>query len=144
MISGRPAPQGSHELGSAGQFRDSSPYLAAWRQAIKIEAFRTYQRLGIDPAALPVFGAGTPVVVELCTFFVGADQCRAEGTEAPIGPPDVDKFLRAMLDALGGAKNCARLFADDSQVVDVKRLSKVRADVAKATGAVITVSDGRD
>lgn len=141
---GRPAPQGSKEQGGAGQLRESSIYLPAWRAAVKLAAFEAYRAAGIDPAALPLFPAGTPVTVELCTFFVGPTQCRADGTDEPTGTPDIDKLLRAVLDALGGQqKGSARCFADDSQVVLIKKLSKVR-DAHLPTGAYIILSDGRD
>jgi hypothetical protein len=139
---GRPAPQGSKQLGGAGQLREQSAYLPAWRAAVKIAAFERYRLLGIDPASLPVFPAGVPVIVEQCTFFVGPDQCRAEGTDEPIGTPDIDKLLRAVLDALGGAKGSGRVFADDAQVVEIRALRKLRA--TSQTGVMIVISDGRD
>jgi Holliday junction resolvase RusA-like endonuclease len=143
MAVGRPAPQGSKRGGAAGQMLEQSAYLPAWRAAVKLAAYEEYRNRGIDPAALPLFAAGVPVIVEQCTFFVGPDQCRAEGTDEPTGAPDVDKLLRAVLDALGGAKHGgARCFADDSQVVDVLRLRKVRA--TSQTGVMIIISDGRD
>lgn len=140
---GRPAPQGSKQLGGAGQLLEQSAYLPAWRQAVKTAAYEEYQRRGITPAALPVFPAGVPVIVELCTFFVRPDQCRAEGTDEPTGTPDIDKLLRAVLDALGGQRQgSARCFADDAQVVEIRGLRKVRA--TSQTGAMIVISDGRD
>lgn len=139
---GRPAPQGSKQLGGAGQLLEQSAYLPAWRQAVKIAAYERYRLLGIDPASLPLFPAGVPVIVEQCTFFVGPDQCRAEGTDEPIGTPDIDKLLRAVLDALGGAKGSGRVFADDSQVVEIRALRKLRA--TSQTGVMIVISDGRD
>lgn len=145
-VVGRPAPQGSHDLGSAGQFLDSSPYLRAWRQAVRIATFRAYSQVGIQPRALPAFAAGVPVIFERITFYLAPEQCRAAGTDAPIGKPDVDKLLRATLDALGGAhdpEQHARLYADDSQVVEVRNLSKERAPRGNP-GALIIVTDGRD
>lgn len=142
---GRPAPQGSKQSGGAGQLLEQSAYLPAWRQAVKIAAYEEYQRRGIKPATLPVFGPGVPVVIESLTFFVGPDQCRADGTDEPLGTPDIDKLLRAVLDALGGAKGnhkSARCYADDSQVVEIRALRKVRATTQ--TGAMIVISDGRD
>lgn len=141
---GRPAPQGSKEQGGAGRLRESSIYLPAWRAAVKLASFEAYRAADIDPSALPVFPVGVPVTVELCTFFVGPTQCRADGTDEPIGTPDLDKLLRAVLDALGGQqKGSARCFADDSQVVLINNLSKVRASSGE-TGAYIILSDGRD
>lgn len=142
---GRPAPQGSHELGGAGQFRDSSPYLAAWRTAVKVAAYRAYLDAEIPHTSLPLFGRGEPVFIEQCSFIVDDAQCRAEGTDYPIGTPDVDKLLRGVLDALGGAHGSnARLYVDDSQVVLVNGLGKFRATLAQPRGAIIIVSDGRE
>jgi hypothetical protein len=146
IVEGRPAPQGSHDLGSAGQFLDSSPYLAAWRAAVRNATFRAYREAGIGPEQLPLFPAGVPVIVERMDFYVQDDQCRAAGTDEPIGKPDIDKFLRATLDALGGArhsKDHARLYADDSQVKQVRDLRKERSRSGRS-GAIIIVSDGRD
>lgn len=149
-VAGRPAPQGSHELGGAGQLLDSSAYLPAWRQAIKVGAYRAYQAASITDGSVlheGLFPLGTPVVIETCIFFVQDDQCRAEGTEQPLGKPDIDKLLRAALDALGGAKDwkrTARLFRDDSQVVAINGLAKRRATAERPPGALIIVSDGRD
>lgn len=145
-VYGRPAPQGSKEAGTGGALLESSPYLPAWRQAVKRGAFEAYAAAGIDPAALPLIPAGTPVIIERCEFYVTDEQCRAEGTDEPIGKPDIDKLLRSTLDALGGAegKRSARLFADDSQVKRIRDLAKERAMPGGPTGALIIVSDGRD
>lgn len=141
-VIGRPAPQGSKEQGPAGQLLESSPYLPAWRQAVKIGAYEAYKAAGIDPRALPLIPAGRPVLVELCEFIVTDEQCRAADTEEPLGDPDVDKLLRATLDPLGGGKtNTARVFADDSQVWKVRDLSKRRTDPGELPGAIIVISD---
>jgi Holliday junction resolvase RusA-like endonuclease len=142
---GRPAPQGSKERGPASQMLESSVYLPAWRRAVVLGAYRAYQAAGIEHDRLPLIPRSVPVVVEHCTFYVGPDQCRCEGTDEPLGAPDVDKLLRATLDALGGARRrTARLFADDSQVKGCRELWKKRADASGPTGALIVISDGRD
>lgn len=141
---GRPAPQGSHNLGGAGQFLDASPYLAAWRQAVKVATYRAYEAAAVDFRALPLYPAGTPVVVESCVFYVADDQCRSAGRDETTGKPDIDKLLRAVLDALGGAPGSARLFADDSQVVEIRDLRKTRRAPGERTGAMIVISDGRE
>lgn len=146
IVQGRPAPQGSHDLGSAGQFLDNSAYLKSWRAAVRRAAFYAYAGAGVRPEQLPLFPAGVPVIFDRLDFYVGDDQCRAAGTDEPIGKPDIDKLLRATLDALGGArdpKNHARLFADDSQVKRIRELGKERSR-SGLTGAYIVVSDGRD
>lgn len=140
---GRPAPQGSKEQGGAGQLLESSIYLPAWRQAVKVAAFQAYRDHGIDPAALPLLPRGRVVVIERLWFFVTAEQCRAEDTDEPLGAPDVDKLLRATLDPLGGGRrNTARLYADDSQVKGVRDLWKYRATAESPPGAVILVNLG--
>jgi Holliday junction resolvase RusA-like endonuclease len=145
QVEGRPAPQGSKHLGGAGQLLEQSPHLAAWRQAVKLAAWRAFKGAGIDPAHLPVFGPNVPVIIEQCTFFVGADQCRGDATAEPVGTPDIDKLLRSTLDALGGQRQgSARLFADDAQVVRIEKLSKCRVYGMFVPGALIIVSDGRD
>lgn len=144
---GRPAPQGSHDLGGAGQVLDSSPYLKSWRQQVRIATMRAYAAAGIRGDQLPLFPTGVPVVIERMTFYLLPEQCRALGTDEPIGKPDIDKLLRSTLDALGGAanpKHHARLFADDSQVIKIRELEKARIITAGKSGVFIIVSDGRD
>jgi crossover junction endodeoxyribonuclease RusA len=144
-VFGRPAPQGSKQLGGAGQLLEQSAYLPAWRQAVKVAAYKAYQAADIRHTSLPLFAAGTPVVVESCVFYVTDEQCRADGTDLPLGTPDIDKLLRATLDALGGQqRGSARLFADDSQVVRIRDLAKERPAPGRPTGAMIIVSDGRE
>lgn len=147
-VFGRPAPQGSKRAGAApGSMIEQSPYLPAWRAAVKRWAYEAYKQAGIRPGELPLFPAGRAVEIEVCTFHViRGVQCGAAGSDLPIGEPDIDKLLRATLDPLGGMKrDSARLFADDAQVTAVRSLTKVWA-VPGITepGATIIVSDGRD
>lgn len=145
QVLGRPAPQGSKRTGGAGQLLEQSDYLPAWKQAIRIGVYRAYAQREIAEDALPLFPAGTPIYIESCVFYVGPEQCRADGTHEPIGTPDIDKLLRGLLDALGGGRRgTARLFADDSQIVRIANLSKQRAGHPDRTGALIIVSDGKD
>jgi crossover junction endodeoxyribonuclease RusA len=138
-VYGRPAPQGSKDLGGAGQLLEQSPYLPAWRVAVKRGAYEAYREAGIDPARLPLFAAGVPVTIERCWFYVTAEQCRSAGTDEPVGGPDIDKLLRAALDPLGGAKRgSARVFADDAQVTCVKDLQKRRGVTG---GALIIIRE---
>jgi hypothetical protein len=144
---GRPAPQGSKELGTGGALLESSAYLPAWRQAVRIAAFRAYAEHGILPPALPLYPAGRSIHIERCVFIVEEQQCRAEGTDEPLGKPDIDKLLRGTLDALGGAKSSkhsARLYADDSQVVAIDGLRKTRplpgVPLYDRPGAIIVIA----
>ncbi len=144
-VVGRPAPQGSKRTGGAGQLLESSAYLPAWRAAIRIGAFKAYATAGIDPQWLPVFPVGVPVAIERCVFWVTPDQCRASGMELAIGKPDIDKLLRSTLDALGGGRyKTARLYDDDSQIIAINGLAKMRPTGGRRPGASITISDGKD
>lgn len=136
-VVGRPAPQGSHELGSAGQFRDSSDYLASWRAAVKRDVRMAFRDAGVPPAAMPLIGAGIPVHVHALSFILLDEQCRAAGTNEPTGRPDIDKLLRATLDGLTDA----RAYGDDAQVVKIHSLEKVRAQPGEQAGAFIIISD---
>lgn len=143
-VHGRPAPQGSKKLGGAGQLIEQSAYLPAWRTAVKVATYKAYEAAGIHFTELPLFRAGTPVTVETCTFLLDPEQCRIEGSDLPLAPPDIDKLLRSTLDALGGAHSgTARLFQDDSQVVRIMNLSKQRPTPGIERGAVIIISDER-
>ena len=137
-VFGRPAPQGSKELGGAGQLRESSAYLPAWRTAVRAGAYEAYRAAGIPRNALPVFPAGVPLWIEHCVFYLDPAQGKATNK------PDIDKLLRSTLDALGGAYGkSARLFADDSQIVQIDGLRKIGTESLTdgQPGAYIIISD---
>lgn len=123
-VVGRPAPQGSKEQGQYGQLRESSPYLPAWRAAVKRAVYRQYRNLGIEPTALPLFVG--PVGVRVIFYLNTGQRIDSE--------PDGDKLERAVWDAL----TKARVWEDDGRVVDWSGV-KVQAEPASATGADIIV-----
>jgi Holliday junction resolvase RusA-like endonuclease len=123
-VTGRPAPQGSKNKGSAGQLREQSPYLPAWRAAVKRAAYEAYQAAGVEPDALPLLRG--PVGIRV-TFRLDPDR-------RPDAPPDLDKLLRATWDAL----TSARAWEDDGRVVHVES-EKVRGDPDMPTGADIEI-----
>lgn len=140
-MTGRPAPQGSKKLGGAGQLLEQSAYLPAWRAAVKIGCYKAYAAVGLAGDRIPLFPRTVGVHIEQLTFLVDATQCRTDGTDLPLGTPDVDKLLRSTLDALGGARrDTARLFEDDSQVIRISNMSKQRPAGVRP-GAIIIVSD---
>lgn len=120
-VPGRPAPQGSKEQGSAGQMREASRYLPAWRNAIKKAVYERYLALGVLKNDLPLMrkAVGAEIVVHQET--------------TPTAKPDLDKLQRAIFDAL----TIARLIEDDALVV-VVRARKIKA-INGRTGADITV-----
>lgn len=115
---GRPAPQGSKQLGQQGQMRESSPHLPAWRKALRLAAYEALAAAGVQPTDRPLFPKGTPIKCYL-GFLVDWPQGAAEqpgGFPLDIrGSGDIDKLTRAVLDAM----SAAGVWADDRQVVDV-------------------------
>lgn len=124
VVNGRPAPQGSKRAGAHGQMREASVYLPAWRHAVRRAAYETYRELGVPAADLPLFRGA---VAFGATFWLDAGQ-RADG------PPDLDKLLRAVWDAL----TRARVWEDDSRVIEIIWAEKRQA-VDGRTGADIQV-----
>lgn len=129
--SGRVAPQGSKEHGSAGQLLEVSKYLPSWRLALKKGVYERYKELGIVPADLPLFRG--PVGFS-ATYHMLDDQ--------PLdGPPDLDKILRGTWDVFGkGTEKApgARLIEDDGRFVVIREVREVRA-INGNSGALITV-----
>lgn len=124
-VNGRPAPQGSKRRGAAGQMREQSVYLPAWRAAVGVATYRRYQALGIRPEDLPLFSGA----VEFgATFWMPGDH-RVDG------PPDLDKLVRAVWDAL----TTSRVWEDDCRVTEVLWLSKCIVPDGRDTGCDLRV-----
>lgn len=126
-VNGRPAPQGSKRLGERGQMREASPYLPAWRDAVKVATYRAYMAAGVDAAVLPLFRG--PVGCSI-TFRMTTEQ-RVDSA------PDLDKLVRAVWDALTDA----RVWEDDGRVVRVAAGKRVIVD-DEPTGADIVIVGG--
>lgn len=127
-VPGRPAPQGSKKHGAHGQLRESSVYLAPWRQAIKAAVYAGYEVRGIRPADLPLFRGPVAIGVTFCLSDEQLVDNRIDGR------PDLDKLLRGLFDGL----TMARLWDDDSRVVEIAYAGKSRTR-AGWTGADLTV-----
>jgi hypothetical protein len=106
--------------------RESSPYLPAWRAAVKLAAYERYRELGITPEDLPWFTG--PVAVRLMFWL--------DGERVDVAP-DIDKLVRSTLDALGGSRRGARAFDDDARVISLG-VDKVRRGDRPA-GATIAI-----
>ena len=126
---GRPAPQGSKRMGQAGQMREASPYLPAWRAALTVAVYRRYERLGIPPEDLPLFRGAVSFGV---TFFLDTGQ-RVDA------PPDLDKLIRAVWDVL----TRARVWEDDARVTEILWATKVAATQQEPVGAALHVKGHR-
>lgn len=123
-VTGRPAPQGSKRQGAAGQMREQSPYLPAWRAAVKRATYEAYKAAGVEPAALPLLRGP----VQASVLF------RLEHGRRADAPPDLDKLLRSTFDALTEA----RVWEDDGRVVFVMS-GKDAALEGESMGATIEI-----
>lgn len=111
-VAGRPAPQGSKKpmprkrrdgtYTGKVSMRESSKYLEAWRELVTWHAMRKRKGQTLEgPLALTVdFYLEKPATTKYPDY--------------PQGPPDTDKLLRAIGDALTQSK----LIRDDAQFID--------------------------
>lgn len=125
-VNGRPAPQGSKHKGAHGQMREASPYLPAWRAAVRNTAHRHLLALGVPVEVRPHLRGA--VVVRRLVFIMDPSQ--------PLdGPPDLDKLQRAVFDAL----THAGLWEDDARVRRVELLDERHPRPGELPGCVIEV-----
>lgn len=132
IVRDRPQPEGSKSpfaarkagafTGRAHVVDDNRPALVNWRGSVRTEAQKA---VDADPGRYPLEG---PVVIAV-TFtkpLTSGLAKRMQHLHWPYKKPDLDKYLRAVLDAL----QAAGIFKDDAQVVEVLRLAKhfVRGD----------------
>ncbi|MBF6063033.1 RusA family crossover junction endodeoxyribonuclease [Nocardia terpenica] len=121
-VPGHPAPQGSKRHIGGGRMIESSKALKPWRSLVALRARAAGFNLAPGPVAVS-------------TEFVLRRPASAPKTSHvhAIRRPDVDKLVRAILDALTGIA-----YVDDSQVTHLyagKRL----AVSGEPSGALITV-----
>jgi Holliday junction resolvase RusA-like endonuclease len=138
FVAGRPAPQGSKVSLGRGRFKESSPYLDAWRNDVRNAASLHFGEALIDG----------PVLAEYIFLFrrpknhhIGNNPDRPLKPDAPTWvtkTPDCDKLQRSTNDALTGV-----IWVDDSQVVAT--LSQKRFTMVSACeGAYIRISSLSD
>lgn len=124
VVPGRPAPQGSKRHIGHGRMIESSRHLAPWRQHIAIAAHNAmHHRALID-------GAVTIRIQFVMPRPVGTPKSR---TPPAVKRPDLDKLVRAVLDAASGT-----IWRDDSQIVEITATKRI-ADAAETPGAVIDI-----
>nr|WP_272925049.1 RusA family crossover junction endodeoxyribonuclease [Streptomyces sp. SID8377] len=143
---GVPGPQGSKTRTASGGMRESSAKVKPWRDTV---AWRALEARTKKRGWRPLLG---PVALSVVFTFDRPKSHYGKGRNAsrllpsaPVRPdvkPDLDKILRATLDALttGG------VYRDDAQVVDFRGLGKHYStdhgrvpDVLDGPGAVIRV-----
>lgn len=99
-VTGQPVPQGSMKVINGHVIHTRGSALAAWRSAIALEA----RRAGAFPTRAPINLNMTFVLVKP----------RTVKRNSPTVPPDLDKLIRGVLDAL-----TAIAYTDDSQVIEI-------------------------
>jgi len=126
-VIGRPSPQGSKKSIGNNRFVESSKYLPAWRNAVKIAA----EDAVISEGWARVSG---PVELEVMFYLDRPSTVSAVKRPQPTVPPDLDKLIRGVGDALTGV-----VYDDDSQVIRCLGW-KVYAD-NREPGAFIRVNE---
>lgn len=110
FVPGRPAPQGSKRLLGRGVMVESSKAVAPWRADVR-DAVHGHERFDG-----PVFVHLEFVLPRPKSHYRtgrNAHLLRETAPPCPAGKPDLDKLVRAVLDAVGSAG----AWRDDSQVV---------------------------
>lgn len=136
-VPGRPAPQGSKTYlgrrGGRGVLVESSKAVKPWRADVR-EAFADLP----DRSALGLPGfTGPGVALVVMIVFVmprPAATPKRKPTPPAVKRPDLDKLVRAVLDAL----KSAGVYPDDSQVVTLHAHKRV-AELGEPTGAMIHI-----
>jgi crossover junction endodeoxyribonuclease RusA len=134
FVPGRPAPQGSKRYlgqhGGKGITVEMSKKVAPWRTDIRDALCARGTWCRID--------AARPVAVQLQFVMPRPASAPKRRTPPAVKRPDLDKLVRAVLDAIGSAG----IWHDDSQVVDL-RATKRLAELAEPAGCHITIQEAR-
>lgn len=124
FIPGVPAPQGSKRHVGHGRMIESSTAVGPWRERVALAVHNEHWPL-----------LSGPVAVDLTFVMPRPKSTPKTRTPPAIKRPDLDKMIRAVLDALTGIT-----FADDAQVVELVA-NKRLADPGCQPGVWITVAD---
>ena len=127
FVPGRPAPQGSKRSVGRGRFIEASKYLPAWRHAVTEYAIYA----ATENSWVTLEG---PIALEVVFYLERPATIKPNKRPHPIVPPDVDKLVRGVGDALSDAG----VWGDDSQVV--KLVAFKRYADSHEEGAFISVS----
>jgi len=127
FVPGRPAPQGSKKSVGRGRFIGAPEYLPAWRHAVTELAIYAATEHGWDVI-------DGPVSLEVVFYLERPSTIKVNKRPHPIVPPDVDKLVRAVSDALSDAG----VWHDDSQVVKLVAFKRYADNHEQ--GAFVSVS----
>jgi crossover junction endodeoxyribonuclease RusA len=123
-VEGTPRPQGSKRHVGRGIMIESSKYVAEWRSWVRLCAANACK--GLHPLVGAV-GVNVAFCFDRPKTHSTTKGLRSNAPTYKVSKPDIDKLLRAVLDAMTGV-----CFADDSQVVAIYCTKKYsRAAVTK-------------
>jgi crossover junction endodeoxyribonuclease RusA len=134
-VYGLPAPQGSKRHVGNGVMVESSKRVKPWREDIRQAALDNLEHPFAGPVELHAhFGLPRPK----SHYRTGrnADLLRDSAPRFPAGKPDLDKLLRAVMDAL----TSAGAWADDAQVVCIQT-TKDYVEDPERPGATFIISE---
>jgi Holliday junction resolvase RusA-like endonuclease len=124
VIEGSPVPQGSFRHVGKGRIISANPKLNNWRQTIADQiAQQTHHRL-ID----------APVTVQLLFTL---ERPKSVSRALPTVKPDLDKLVRAALDAISLERYC-QILKDDSCVVNIRAGKRYADNLAPGVWIQIT------
>ena len=127
FVPGRPAPQGSKKSVGRGRFVEASKYLPAWRKAVT--EFAIYA--ATEHSWEPLHG---PVTLEVVFYIERPSTINVNKRPHPVVPPDIDKLVRGVSDALSDAG----VWGDDAQVVKLVAFKRYADNHEQ--GAFVSVS----
>lgn len=127
-VPGKAQTQGSKTRTRWGM-REDNPEVGPWRERVALQASREMHALGYTPVP-----AKEPVFLEVSfTLPRLASAPKTRPHPAASTKPDLDKLIRAVMDALTGP-----VLHDDGQVIDI-RARKRRAEPEEEPGMYLVV-----
>jgi crossover junction endodeoxyribonuclease RusA len=134
QVPGLPAPQGSKRHVGRGVMVESSKRLKPWRNDVACAALKARQSFEAALLEGPAHVRVRFVLPRPKSHRRASGELKPNAPRYPSSKPDVDKLLRAILDALTGV-----LWRDDSQVAVVEAV-KDYGTGDEAPGAHVSVS----
>ena len=120
-VNGLPAPQGSKRHVGNGRMIEASKKVGPWREAVK-------QAVSL----LPLEPLDGPLEISMVFYL---PKPKTVKRELPIVPPDLDKLVRGLFDAL----TIAGVWQDDALVVSIVDTKKAYADADNPPGCEVFI-----
>lgn len=120
-VNGQPAPQGSKRHVGNGRMIEASKKVGPWREAVK----EAVSLLDLEPLDGPLY-------IEM-KFYL--QKPKTVKRALPIVPPDLDKLVRGLFDAL----TIAGVWLDDALVVEIGKTQKLYADEENQPGCQVFI-----